>query len=250
MSTLSVEPNDRVTFGVRMEDEHLVVVEKPSGVVTQPGAKHERDALLNGLFSRWGTALHKLGRQRSFGLLHRLDRETSGLVAVALDIESYDRLSQAFREREVRKFYWALVRGEPNAPTGTINRPLAESRRAGKLLATVSNAGKPALTAFRVIASSHGVTLLECRAVTGRLHQVRAHLASIHCPILGDGMYAPTGVSAMSPRLALHAHRLAFRHPVSGEEVDVRSAWPQNLKGVLRRTGIDRPDLRAGRASP
>jgi 23S rRNA pseudouridine1911/1915/1917 synthase len=241
MATLSVEPNERVTFGVRYEDEHLVVVEKPSGVVTQPGTSHERDSLLNGLFARWGTRLQQLGRVRSFGLLHRLDRETSGLVCVAFDAPTYDAISNAFREREVRKFYWALVRGEPNAEKGTIKRPLAEVR-AERLTSVVSNSGKPALTAYRVLARGNGATLLECRAVTGRLHQVRVHLASIHCPILGDGLYAQGAVAAASGRLALHAHRLAFEHPSSGAEIDVRSDWPNDLKPVLKRVGIDRPD--------
>lgn len=244
MATFSVEPNERITFGVRYEDEHLVVVEKPSGIVTQPGLSHADDSLLNGLFARWGTRLQKLGRGRSFGLLHRLDRETSGLVGVALDAKSYDDISDAFRRREVRKFYWAVVRGAPNTPTGTINRPLAEVRRDKKLMASVSSSGKPALTAFRQLESAHDVTLLECRAVTGRLHQLRAHLASIHCPILGDGIYAPSTVAGMAPRLALHAHRLAFEHPVTKAALDVRSAWPRDLKPLLRRVGIERPDLR------
>lgn len=245
MAALSVEPNERITFGIRHEDEHLLVVEKPSGVVTQPGTSHERDALLNGLFAHYGARLQQLGRARSFGLLHRLDRETSGLVAVALDVPTYEGVARAFRERRVRKFYWALVRGAPNAPTGTINRPLAEVREGGKLLAKVSSSGKAALTAFRVLGTGDGVSLLECRAVSGRLHQVRAHLASIRCPILGDGLYAPGAVSAASPRLALHAHRLGFAHPVTGDDVDVRTSWPKELRGVLRRAGIERPDLKA-----
>jgi 23S rRNA pseudouridine1911/1915/1917 synthase len=241
MATLSVEPNEHVTFGVRYEDEHLVVAEKPSGVVTQPGASHEHDSLLNGLFARWGTRLQQLGKARSFGLLHRLDRETSGLVCVALDAPAYDRMADAFRNREVRKFYWALVKGGPNADSGTINRPLAQVRR-DRLVSAVSSAGKPALTAYRVLGRGRGATLLECRTLTGRLHQVRVHLASIHCPILGDGLYAPGPVAAASGRLALHAHRLAFVHPITGAEVDVRTSWPTDLKPALRRVGIDRPD--------
>ena len=242
MAALSVEPNERVTYGLRYEDEHLLVVEKPAGTVSQPGTKHEHDSLLNGLFSHYGARLQNLGRDRSFGLLHRLDRETSGLLAVALDNQTYDRMADAFRQRVVRKFYWALVRGGPNAATGTINRPIAEIHT-GKTLAKIANAGKPALTAFRVLQRGEAASLLECRAVTGRLHQVRVHLASIHCPILGDGLYAPASVAALSPRLALHAHRLAFDHPITGAGVDVRTRWPKDLKGALRRVGLSRPDI-------
>ena len=119
----SVEPNERVTFGLAYADEHLLVVEKPAGVPTQPGKGHQRDTLLNGLFTRYGRALQNLGARRDYGLLHRLDKDTSGLLVVALGPEAYDRLRDDFANRRVRKFYWAVCDGHPKRPTGVIKVP-------------------------------------------------------------------------------------------------------------------------------
>lgn len=249
MPTLSIEPNDRITYKVRYQDEHLLVVGKPAGVVTTPGLGHEKDSLLNGLFANLGSTLQNLGKQRDFGLLHRLDRDTSGLVIVALAPHVYDALRAAFETRSIEKFYWAVCKAAPKTPKGVIRRPIAEfdgkvpGDTRTKKLARISSAGKPALTAYRVIAATNNGALLECRAVTGRLHQVRVHLESIGCAILGDGFYATGAFRTAAPRLALHAHRIAFEHPVTGERVDVRAPWPPDLRGVLKRLGIARPDI-------
>lgn len=247
MPDLSVLPNDRVAFKVLHEDEHLLVVEKPARLVTQPGKGHESDTLLNGLYARFGNRLQKLGAARDFGLLHRLDRETSGLLVVGLTREAYDALRAQFEGREIKKFYWAVCTKPPKASEGVIRKPIAEvsvAYRAGesaKKLARISSAGKPAVTAYRVLsASAHGC-VLECRPVTGRLHQVRVHLASIGCPIAGDGLYGDSDSKSVGTRLALHAHRLAFTHPVSGDTIDATSPWPSDLKGVLTRLKLKRP---------
>lgn len=246
MATLTIEPNAAVTLRIAYEDELFVVVEKPAGLVTQPGLGHERDTLLNGLFSRYGATLQNLGKDRDFGLLHRLDREASGLLIVPLRAGAYDALRAQFVSRGVRKFYWAVVGASPKAAQGVIRKPIDEytstvrGGRHGKKLARVSSAGKPAVTAYRVIEASPLGALLECRAATGRLHQVRVHLASIKCPIIGDGLYGGEHTGA---RMALHAHRLVFKHPVSGEEIDVRSKYPNDLKGVLRRLKLKTPTI-------
>jgi 23S rRNA pseudouridine1911/1915/1917 synthase len=248
MVNFSVQPNEHVAFKVHHEDDDLVVVEKPARLVTQPGLGHESDTLLNGLFATWGTKLQNLGRERDFGLLHRLDRETSGLLLVALRARAYDAMRDAFANRAVRKLYWAIVAKAPEPASGVITLPIAEfegtvggRRGKAKKLARVSSAGKPAVTAYRVLDASHLGALLECRAVTGRLHQIRVHLEAIGSPILGDGLYAPRGVSDASPRLALHAHRLVFTHPVSGTKIDIEAAMPTDFKGVLKRLGLKRP---------
>ncbi|MDX2132410.1 MAG: RluA family pseudouridine synthase [Planctomycetota bacterium] len=249
MGLLSVEPNPRITFKVRHEDADLLVVGKPAGVVTTPGLGHERDSLLNGLFARHGPRLQKLGKARDFGLLHRLDRETSGLVLCALTVEAYEALREAFTSRQVEKYYWAVVFQAPKSPKGLIRRAILEydGKAPGdprtKKLARISPAGKPALTAYRTLAESMAGALLECRAVTGRLHQVRVHLDSIGCPILGDDFYGPHSARGASRRLALHAHRLVFKHPTSGERIDVRSPWPSDLRALLKRLHLPRPDL-------
>lgn len=245
MSNYSVEPNESVLFRTLYEDEDVVAIDKPSHLVTQPGLGHEDDTLLNGLFARWGDRLQNLGRGRDFGLLHRLDRETSGILLIALRPRAYDTLRLAFAERSIAKYYWAVTTGTPSRPSGVIKRPIAEyeaDRRNGKKLARISSAGKMAVTAYRIVSASSLGSVLECRAITGRLHQVRVHLESIGCPISGDGFYGPPRRRSTS-RLALHAHRITFAHPVTGVEVDVTSAWPKDLKGLLTSLKLPRPDL-------
>ena len=249
MATFSVEPNPDVTFKARYEDEHVVVINKPARIVTLPGLGHEKDSLLNGLFAAYGPKLQKLGKARDFGMLHRLDKDTSGLVMLALTPAAYDALREVFEQREVAKYYWAVTRNRPNGDSGVIRKPLIEyeGRVKGdsrpKKLARISSAGKPAVTAWRVVQSSDKATLLECRAVTGRLHQLRVHLDSINCPILGDEFYGPANLRHVSTRLALHAHRITFPHPITGVRTDVRAPWPQDLKGLLKTMGLKRPDL-------
>lgn len=245
-----VEPNPRVTFRVRHEDDDVLVVEKASKVVTQPGVGHQHDTLLNGLFATHGPRLRNLGRARDFGLVHRLDRETSGLLVVALSARAYDGLRAQFERRSVRKFYWATTLKAPKEPSGVVRRPILEettrtSRYTAQKLARLSPAGKPALTAWRVLEASPLAALIEARPITGRLHQVRVHLASIGAGVLGDALYGPRRLGAAAPRLALHAHRIVFEHPVGGAGIDVRSPFPRDLRGLLRTLKLRRPDLDA-----
>jgi 23S rRNA pseudouridine1911/1915/1917 synthase len=249
MSNLSVQPNERITYKLVHEDADVVAVVKPSGIVTAPGKGHDTNSLLNGLFAAYGPRLQNIGRERDFGLLHRLDKFTSGLVVVALTKSAYDAMREAWMGRNVAKYYWAVVRGVPKTDKGVISRPIAEynGRSPGdvrlKKLARISSAGKPSVTAYRVLASTHTGSLVECRAVTGRLHQVRVHMESIGCPILGDELYAPLGVRDAAPRLALHAHRVVFPHPTTGETLDLKCGWPSDLRGLLKGLGLPRPDL-------
>ena len=238
---LSIEPNERVTFKVRYEDEHLLVVDKRARLATVPGKAHAADTLLNGLFARYGAKLQNVGKQREFGMMHRLDKPTSGLLLVALSPESYDALAELFRNRELAKFYYAITRRAPaKLPTGAINRPILEEVK-DKKLARIASSGKPALTAYKLIEQGQAASLLECRAVTGRLHQVRVHLASIGCAILGDDLYANATVADAASRLMLHAHRLAFAHPMTGAQVDVRCPLPRDYLATLKRVGLAKP---------
>ncbi len=244
----SVIPTPSVTFGVLFEDEHLAIIHKRAGLVTQPGKGHEDDTLLNGLMARYGSRLNRLGNARDWGLVHRLDRETSGILAIALTQQAYDHLRAQFEARSVRKFYWAICAKAPSTIAGLIELPLLETepKRLGeKKLAKVTRRGKAALTAFRVLSVPPGENpigaLIEARPLTGRLHQIRVHLEAIGCPILGDGLYAPRKIAALAPRLALHAHRLALTHPVTGETIDRTSEFPKELRGTLKRLGLVMP---------
>lgn len=245
MANFSVEPNPKVTYSQRYRDEHLLVVDKPARIVTQPGLGHDRSALLNGLFADFGPQLQQLGAKRDFGLLHRLDRETSGVLIVALTAPAYDALRTAFEERRIKKFYWAVCKKAPTPATGVVRKPIIEvsaksdnSPRPIKL-ARLSPSGKPAVTAYRTLASSDLGALVECRPVTGRLHQVRVHMDAIGCAILGDEFYAPSGVVSASPRLALHAHRIVFTHPITGATIDVRSPMPKDLRSVITKLRLN-----------
>ncbi|MBL8765256.1 MAG: RluA family pseudouridine synthase [Phycisphaerae bacterium] len=247
MATLSIPPNERVTFRLVHEDEDLLVIDKPAGLVTQPGKGHENDTLLNGLFARFGPLLQNLGDARDFGLLHRLDKEASGLLIVALRPRAYDALRKSFERAadapEIRKFYYAVCSRAPRAPEGILDFPLAETTGGANTMkiAHISPAGKEAITAYRVVSTSSTGALLEARPVTGRLHQIRVHLARAGAPILGDALYAPRGVAAAWPRVALHSHRVVFTHPVSGARIDGRAPLPKDLRALLTRLRIKKP---------
>lgn len=263
MPQFTIEPNAKVRFKIRHQDEHVLVLDKPHGLVTQPGKGHLTDSLLNGLFAGssvnaetgkktpWGIRLQKLGEERDFGLLHRLDRETSGLLVAALSREAYDGLRDQFEAREVKKFYWAICSRRPRNDTGVIKKSILETVgfAQGDLydsrnvkIARISAAGKPALTAYRVLDANNIGALIECRPVTGRLHQVRIHLDAIGCPILSDGFYAPANTRGVAPRLALHSHRIVFTHPVTKETIDIHSPFPKDLKQALTTLKLKLPE--------
>ena len=247
MAVLTIEPNERVTFGVKHEDDDVLVIEKPPGVVTQPGVGHEHDTVLNGLYARWGSKLQQLGRSRDFGLVHRLDRDTSGLLIVALSVRAYEGFRDAFAQRAIKKYYWAVCHKPPRDTEGVIKRPVIEyvkrrDKYSSEKLARVDRGGKAAVTAYRVLQASELACLIEARAVTGRLHQLRVHLASIGAGLVGDQQYSSRLAAAGHSRAALHAHRLVFEHPASGEKIDVRSGMPKDLRKVMNRLGLDLPE--------
>ena len=240
--------NERVTFRIAYEDPHLLIVEKRARLVTAPGVGHQDDTLLNGLFARYGKQLHNLGANRDWGLVHRLDKDTSGLLVVTRSADAYDAMREAFASREIRKFYWAVCRKAPNKPDGVIKRPIIEeTKRNSKYTATktarIGASGKPAATAYRTLEVSPAAALIEARPVTGRLHQVRVHLDSIGATVLGDPAYGPKMAQTASPRLALHAHRIAFTHPITGESIDISSPYPRDLRPMLKRMLLSRPDV-------
>jgi 23S rRNA pseudouridine1911/1915/1917 synthase len=250
MSTanIKVEPNERVSVRLVHEDEHLLVVEKQSGVVSTPGVGHEHDTLLNGLMARYEKQLTQMGSARDHGMLHRLDKETSGLLVVALRNDVYDALREQFEGRTIKKYYWAITHKAPKEHEGVIKRPILDivkraSRYTSTRTAKLDVTGKPAVTAYRVLQESALAALIEARPVTGRLHQVRVHLNSVGAAVLGDDLYGPRIVRGASPRLALHAHRLVFVHPGTGDEVDVKTAFPKDLRGVLKKMNLSKPEV-------
>ena len=266
----SVKPNARVPFELCYEDRHLIVLNKTSSVVTQPGTKHTQDSLLNGAFYRWGKQLQNLGKKRDFGLLHRLDRGTSGLVIIALDAQSYDGVRSLFEAREIKKSYWALTAGQPQSLSGVCDLPIAESRIKGK---------KRAITVARPMRSDrHSKTQVSTerrrksyphprrgtfKESTAKGHRGREHLipsndqqrlraqrAETEYTVLEthESLYGPITFIECRPRTGrLHQIRVHMRTlglAVIGDfDYGGNSKFNQSLKSI----GRDRLTLHAGR---
>lgn len=243
---LSVEPNADLRLDYAYADDHLVVVDKPAGVVTQPGRKHSRDTLLNAVFATHGRALQNIGKARDFGLVHRLDRPTSGLVVVGLDQDAYDHLRGQFAERTIRKTYLAWVRGAPQPPEGVVRAPIREVRRGGRKRAVLGKGrgSKPAETRYRVLTRAKGLSLVQCQPKTGRLHQIRVHLAERGSAVIGDREYGPGDDRSLGKfRIGLHAARLELIHPASGARVTIQSPVPADLRAFSQRHGLAIPKV-------
>lgn len=223
-----------------------MVANKAPGLVTEPGRSHGNDSLLNALVARFGGKLLQLGERRDYGLLHRLDRQTSGCVAFALDPEAYDALRAQFEARTVDKAYLAIVKGRMRAGTQTVDLNLEEKRipssEGTRLVSVVSKAGKSARTDVEVLATSTSHTLVACKPQSGRLHQIRVHMAHLGFPVAGDPLYAagarvsPTGKTD-DRTLGLHAWRLAFDHP-SGGRVEAVAPPSRKFLELAREVGL------------
>lgn len=218
------------------ESEGVLCVAKPAGMVTQPGRGHVSDTLLNGAFALRGDALASLGADRDWGLLHRLDREVSGCVLLAKTAQAYDALRAAFERRDIGKTYLAVVHGAPPSASGSCTRAIREVIRDDMKVATCPpRGGEPAETRWRTMARQGAHAWLEVEPVTGRLHQIRVHLATLGCPIVGDRMYrpdAPPNTSRLPPGrvpdpLLLHAWRIEF--PEGDRRVRVECPPPASM---------------------
>jgi 23S rRNA pseudouridine1911/1915/1917 synthase len=227
----SLEP-EIVDFAVRYEDPHLAVVDKPSGVVTHPGAGNRAGTLAAGILHRW-PRVRGVGAEDRWGLVHRLDRGTSGLLVVALDWPAYEGLRAAIRTHAIERRYLALVAGRPAIPTGTIDAPLGRDR-GRPMEMKVDPEGRPARTHYRTLRTWAEHSMLELRLETGRTHQIRVHLGAIGLPVVGDAVY---GVGRGAPRVFLHAAGLTFDHPVTGARVEVESPLPDDLRAVIDSLG-------------
>jgi 23S rRNA pseudouridine1911/1915/1917 synthase len=203
------------------EDEHLLVVDKPAGLVVHPGAGNRSGTLVNALLSR---GIAGGGDPERPGVVHRLDRDTSGLLVVARNEEAYSGLVAALGQRRVGRIYRTLVLGEGLPAAGTINSPVGRDPANPTLMA--AGVGKPAVTHFEVLCEAAGHTMLTVRLETGRTHQIRVHLSAIGHPVYSDPLY---GEPVSGRRLWLHAERLSFIHPVTGKGLEFESPIPEDL---------------------
>ena len=216
-------------FEIRYEDEHLLVVDKAAGVVVHPGRGHAHDTLSQLLA---GSAAG--GDPARAGIVHRLDRDTSGLLVVARSEESHRRLQAAVARRLVEREYLALVSGVPPARSGTIDAPVGRDARVRTRMSVGGAHAREARTHFTLERALGGVSLLRLRLETGRTHQIRVHLRAIGHPVCGDPEYGTAGQLGLQ-RQFLHAARIAFEHPFTGARVDVSSPLPVDLKEALAR---------------
>ncbi len=217
-------------YEVRYEDGDLLVVDKPAGVVVHPARGHRTGTLAQALA---GQAAGGPDPWRA-GIVHRLDRDTSGLLVVAKTEEAHRRLRALMKARRIEREYLALVEGRPPARTGTIDAPLGRDRRERKRMSVDTDVPRTAVTHFAVERALPASTLLRVRLETGRTHQIRAHLQAIGHPVAGDPEYGRAGLYGLE-RQFLHAARLAFDHPITGRRVDVESLLPQDLVAALER---------------
>lgn len=219
---------------IAYEDEHLLVVDKPSGIVVHPAGSHGAGTLVHGLLELGAEG----GEEDRPGIVHRLDRDTSGLLVVARSEESHARLQELVRRRQVERLYLALVRGLPRSRTGRIEAPIGRDRHDRTRHSLDSATPRDAVTWFELREPLRDHSLLELRLETGRTHQIRVHLQAIELPVAGDPVYGVRGNLGLE-RQFLHAHRLRFAHPFTGEEIDVTSPLPADLETALARARRD-----------
>jgi 23S rRNA pseudouridine1911/1915/1917 synthase len=225
----SLQP-EQLDLRIAYEDEHLLVVDKPAGVVVHPSAGHRSGTLVHGLLGREIEGGEEPERP---GIVHRLDRDTSGLLVVARSQEAHRRLQRLLRRREIEREYLALVRGRSRSRRGRIEAPIGRDRTDPTLMSLDTPTPRDAVTNFEVEEIVGRYTLLRVRLETGRTHQIRVHLAAIDLPVAGDPVYGVVGDLGLE-RQFLHAARLAFDHPLADIRVEAHSPLPEDLEEALQ----------------
>jgi 23S rRNA pseudouridine1911/1915/1917 synthase len=242
------EPQD-IALAVVYEDDDLIVIDKPAGMVVHPAPGSPDQTLVNALLAHCGDSLSGIGGVRRPGIVHRIDKDTSGLLVVAKNDRAHHALSEQFAAHSLERAYKALVWGVPNPPQGDIEGAIGRSPQDRKKMAIVSYGGKHAHTRYRTIRpfASGSISLVECRLSTGRTHQIRVHMTSIGHPLVGDQTYGRSRAAKLKAipeegrrllagfqRQALHAYLLGFTHPTSGEVVRFESELPNDISDLMR----------------
>ena len=235
-------PQD-IPLTIVFEDEHLIVVDKPAGLVVHPAAGNPDGTLVNALLHHCRGQLSGIGGVERPGIVHRIDKETSGLLVVAKTDRAHEGLARQFADHSIERAYFAIVQGRPMPPTGTVSGFIGRSdhdRKKMAVLHELNKRGKHAVTHYRTVETFAGASLVECRLETGRTHQVRVHMASIGHALLGDPVYGRTPTrfrpllnELRFARQALHAAVLGFIHPVTGAALRFESALPADMAGLL-----------------
>ncbi|WP_416898432.1 MAG: RluA family pseudouridine synthase [Minwuia sp.] len=236
-----------IALEILFEDPHLIVVNKPAGLVVHPAAGNPDGTLVNALIAHCGESLSGIGGVKRPGIVHRLDKDTSGVMVAAKTDAAHQGLSELFQRHDIERMYLALVRGVPSHPKSTVEGPIGRDPKNRKRM-TVREGGKPAVTHYRVAErAGDAAALVECTLETGRTHQIRVHMAHIGHPVIGDPLYgrlrggslkgldeAARQAARAFPRQALHAAVLGFIHPVTGEDLSFRAQLPQDMSELIR----------------
>ena len=226
--------SEPIPLAILFEDQDIIVINKPAGLVVHPSAGHRQHTLVNALLSHCA-ALSAIGGKERPGIVHRLDKETSGCLVVAKNDEAHRELSRQFAERVVEKIYLALVGGKLRKQTGTIEEKIGRHPFHRQRMSVTSSRGRPAKTEYRVIRSRDQASLVECRLHSGRTHQIRVHLHHLGHAVLGDKVYAARSAKDF-PRQMLHAWKLGFRHPKTGGWKSFEAPLPHDFATTIKMT--------------
>ncbi len=248
--TSKIEANSKIPIDVIFEDEHLLVINKQAGLTVHPGAGNHTDTLVNALLARYGNDLSMLNGTNRAGIVHRLDRDTTGVLLIAKDDYTHRELARQIKEREAKRIYHALVWNKPRMVVGKIITNMGRHPSDRKKRSVFKTAGKVAITNYKVIESYYDdtITLLEVSLDTGRTHQIRVHMEHMGMPVVGDKVYKGNINQKKSgslpekirdkvvgfPRQALHARKIIFTHPHTLEEMEVEADYPKDLKDLLK----------------
>jgi 23S rRNA pseudouridine1911/1915/1917 synthase len=227
---------EAIPLDILFEDDDLIVIDKPAGLVVHPGAGHREHTLINALLHHCPT-LSGIGGKERPGIVHRLDKGTSGCLVVAKNDETHRGLSIQFAERGVEKIYLALVSGKLRRSAGVIEEKIGRHRVHRQRMSVTSERGRAARTEYRVLRSSKQASLVECKLHSGRTHQIRVHLRHLGHAVLGDKVYA-SKLAGKFPRQMLHAWKLGFRHPRTGEWKTFEAPLPNDFANAMRSAGF------------
>ena len=232
----STVEKENIPIDILYEDEDVAVVDKPCGMVVHPAAGNESGTLVNALLYAMDS-LSGIGGVKRPGIVHRLDKDTSGLLMVAKNDMAHESLSRQLSERSMEKHYLAVVEGNMKEPKGEINKPIARSKKDRKKMA-IDPDGRDALTQWTLVENLRDAALLDVQILTGRTHQIRVHMQSVHRPLAGDVIYGLSKGGVRVPRLMLHAHTLDFTHPRTGERLHFEAQPPAEFQTAVEKLRI------------
>ena len=226
-----------IPLDIRYEDEHLIVINKQRGMVVHPAAGHYDGTLVNALLAHCGDSLSGIGGELRPGIVHRIDKDTSGLIIAAKNDKAHLALSAQLADRSLSRTYDAVVYGKILEP-GTVNAPIGRSSKDRKKMAVTAD-GRNAVTHYEPISYVNGFSHIRCKLETGRTHQIRVHMASIGHAVAGDPLYGPKNDKTKLDGQCLHASRLRFVHPVTSEHVEVECELPDYFADFMKRIGLE-----------